>query len=243
MNRHFLIPKKSWLFLGWVLLALLSASSVAGAGKIENYSADQVFLGEKGQVRHTGKLYVTPNKMRMENPGPEGGREMIVIVRSDLGVYRMLNPEKKVYFERPLNENDMATFSDSVKRGEEVDLGTDKVGGYTCQKKRITTTVEMMGFKQTSQSIIWVSDKFDMPLRTQNSDGSMTELRNIKEGKPAEELFETPKGYRKVANMMEMFEGPSEKGTPEAAQEEGSGMGSDFRKMLPKGFKLPSGSQ
>ena len=40
------------------------------------------------------------------------------VSKQDLGLYRMLNPEKKVYFDLPLNENDMAMFSDgSIEEG------------------------------------------------------------------------------------------------------------------------------
>ena len=47
--------------------------------------------------------------------------------------------------------------------------------------------------------------KMDMPIRTKSQDGSMTELRNIKEGSPAGKYFELPKEYKKVSNMMELM--------------------------------------
>jgi len=236
-----LLTGRSRLRIGFILLAVLGLASSAWAGKIVNYSASQVHMDSNGKVMDTGKLYVTPDKMRMDMAGPEGGA-MTVIVRRDLGIYRMLNPEKKAYFERPLEENDLEEFSKNFKPIEEVNLGTEDISGYSCQKKRVTVTTEIMGFKRTGRSTVWVSERFDMPLRTQGSDGSVSELRDIKEGKPDSRLFEVPDGYRQVADVLEMYGMPSEEGRPTAAPEAAPGDDDDFRKRLPKGFKLPMGN-
>jgi hypothetical protein len=243
MGYRALFVRGSWLFIGLILVAALAVASVALAGKVESYSADQVFLDGKGNVKDSGKLYVTKDKIRMSAGGPHAGSKMIIIVRQDLGVYRMLNPQKKVYFERPINEKDVAGISKSMKPDKEEDLGTEEVSGYKCQKKRVTNTTEIMGFKQTNQSTIWVSDRFDMPLRTRGSDGSVSEIREIKEGTPDSEVFEVPEGYRKAANMMEMFE-PHGQGSSEMRRgPHGGGRGAGMPKGLPKGFKMPHGSQ
>jgi hypothetical protein len=234
---------RSWLFIGLILVAAFAVTSVASAGKVESYSADQVFLDAKGNVKDTGKLYVTKDKIRMSAGGPHAGSKMIIIVRQDLGVYRMLNPQKKVYFERPINEKDMAGISKSMKPDKEENLGTEKVSGYECQKKRVTNTTEIMGFKQTNQSTIWVSDRFDMPLRTKGSDGFVSEIREIKEGKPDSEVFEVPEGYRKAANLMEMFEPPGQGGSEMRRGPHGGGQGAGMPPDLPKGFKMPHGGQ
>ena len=240
LNRLFTVRRG--FFAGFALLAALVLASPAWAGKIVNYSADQIHMDPDGNVMTTGKVYVTPEKMRMDASGPpRGGGRMIVIVRRDLDVFRMLNPEKKAYLERPLDENDLEKFSKNFEPIEEVDLGTEEVSGYKCRKKRVTVVTEIMGFKRKNQSTVWVSDRFDMPLRTQGSDGSVSELRDIKEGKPDSRLFEVPDGYRQVASMMEMYEGPSEGGSPEATPDAGPGDDDDFRHRLPKGFKLPFG--
>jgi hypothetical protein len=244
MNERVLLVGR--IFIGLILAGTLVVSSAAWAGKVESYSADQVFLDGKGNVEHSGKLYVTKDKIRMGAAGPHAGTDMIIIVRQDLGVYQMLNPQKKVYFERPVDEKDVAGISKSMKPDKEEDLGTETVSGYECRKKRVTNTTEMMGFKQTSQTTLWVSDQFDMPLRTRGSDGSVSEIREIKEGKPDSEVFEVPKGYRKAANMMEMFERPGQGGTEMRGNphgQGGAGMPEDVRKMMPKGFKMPYGNQ
>jgi hypothetical protein len=84
----------------------------------------------------------------------------------------------------------------------------------------------------------------DMPLRTKSQDGSMTELRNIKEGDPGNKYFEVPKEYKKVSNMMELMgmdiSGSGTKRSKPA--DKGKGSGSKLQFKLPAGIKLPSGN-
>ena len=116
----------------------------------------------------------------------------------------------------------------------EKDLGTETVNGFKCRKKSVEMVVEVMGFKTKSRSVVWISKKLDMPVRTRTEDGYVTELRNIKKGRQSKKLFEIPSGYKKVGNMMETF----------AGSDEGSGGGVSLPKGLGdklKGFKLPFG--
>lgn len=236
------------------LLAILAAcallwlgASPARAGKIENFSAQQVVKNKQGQIQHTGMLYVTPDKVRMENPRGGDGPAMTVIVRRDLQKNWILNTQKKTYLERPLNEEEMQSAVDKmIKDRQSEDLGTEKVNGYQCHKKRVTVTTEFMGFKRRNRSVVWISDQFDFPLRTQDEEGMVTELTDIKKGRPAKGLFEIPAGYSQAANMMELMGDADE---PEAGDDAAPAQGSpggiqipaDVRKMLPKGFKNPFG--
>ncbi|RJR26545.1 MAG: DUF4412 domain-containing protein [Desulfobacteraceae bacterium] len=224
------------------------------AGKVKEFSADQVHIDASGKVDNSGKLFFTEGKMRIEGMNIQGPRrggqtDMIVIVRKDLKLHRMLNPKKKAYFERGIDEREMASFSGQFKKGDEKDLGTETIQGYKCRKKQVTTSFEMMGYKQTIQSIQWVSEEFPMPLRTQNQDGSATELRNIKEGNQSAELFEVPSDYTQVSDLFELMEEPSEKRSRKRQhQGEDSGKGGfnlpeGAKKYLPKGFKMPGSGE
>ena len=44
-------------------------------GKITKYTADQVMIDSKGNVEHGGKIYVTPEKIRMDGISPGGPRK------------------------------------------------------------------------------------------------------------------------------------------------------------------------
>ena len=239
---------KSWIVFLFVIGLVLISAPYSYGGKVKSYTADQVFMDAEGNIKRTAKLYVTPEKFRMEGfpTGPQGN--LVMIMRMDLKTNWTLNPEKKVYFERPLKEEEMkGGIQKTFKRGKEEALGTEKVSGYKCGKKRVTITTDFMGVKKESKSIYWVSEKFDMPLRMQSADGAITELRNIKKGQPPKRLFELPKGYSKVAGMFELFDKPSKAKAPKAAPKSKEGdedftLPEEVRKRLPKGFKLPFGN-
>jgi len=245
-----ILPWDRWYVAGFVILAVLFGLATCGyCGKIKSFSAERVSIDPSGKVSNMGKLYITPRKLRMDMSSPEGKGNILVILRKDLKIYWMLNPKAKKYFERPLNEEDWEkAMYESIKRKEK-DLGTETVNGFKCRKKEVETAVQFMGIKRKSRSIIWVSNRLVMPIRTESEDGHVTELRKIKSGRQPSRLFEVPPGYKKVANMMLLF---SESSHDEAeGLEEGSNVdkekGSFFKlpenlsDKLPKGIKWPFG--
>jgi len=233
--------------IGWILCFVavvvlfsgLSAYALLG-GKITKYTADQVMIDAKGKIQHQGKIYVMPDKMRMDGISPKGEGSIVMIFRRDKNIGWTLNPEKKLYMEKPFNEKEMEQATKKIidSRNEKV-LGTENVNGFKCTKKEVETTVEFMGFKRTTKTIVWISERLDMPIRTQSQDGSMTELRNIKEGSPASKYFEIPQEYKKASNMMELMgmdmSGHEEKPSKSAGEDKESD--SQFPFKVPKGIK------
>jgi hypothetical protein len=197
------------------LFCLISAPPVFPAGKITDYTADQVSLDASGKVRHQGKIYASGEKMRMEGMMRESGADLVMIFRGDLKKSFMLNPAKKTYFERPADPNEMpGDVMQMVKNRSEKELGREKVGGYECTKKQIDSEVEIMGMTRKTRSIVWQSPQFDMPLRTRGESGETTEMRNVREGKPDAALFEVPAGYQPVSGIMELMGMPAPSGMP-----------------------------
>jgi hypothetical protein len=185
-------------------------------GKIESFSADIVFIGADGKVKSTSKIYFTPEAMRMDglpmggmHEGISGMDNLTTITFSDQNKEYIFNHDKKLFFEAELDEQEQDMVMDMMKRYENVDeekvLGKEKVSGYDCTKKMVTTTVDMMGMKITSTETIWQSDQFDMPLRIQDEEGVIMEYRNIDTKKPSAKLFQLPTGYKKVGNIMEVM--------------------------------------
>ena len=228
--------------IGWILCFATAAVLCGGVsalalpgGKINAYTADQVMIDPDGKIEHEGKIYMTPDKMRMDGIAPTGDGNIILIFRRDKNIGWTLNPEKKLYMERPLDEEEMEEstkeFRDS--RNEKV-LGTETVSGFKCTKKEVETTIKgIYGFKKTVKTIVWVSHRLDMPIRTKSDDGSMTELRKIKEGTPASKYFEIPKGYKKVANVIELMD------MSELEEKPSKPPGEDEPSDSPLPFKLP----
>jgi hypothetical protein len=236
--------------IGWILwfisaVVLLSGLSVYAfwGDKITKFTADQVMIDANGNVQHKGKIYVTPDKMRMDGLSPTGKGKFIMIFRRDKNLGWTLNPEKKLYMERPYNEKEMekATKKFIDSKNEKV-MGTENVNGFKCTKKEVETNVEFMGFKRSVKTIVWMSKKLDMPIRTKSQDGSITELRNIKKGSPSNNYFEIPNEYKKVSNMMELMDmnmsEHEKKPQKDAGEDKESGSGLPFKlPKLPKGIK------
>ncbi len=242
------------LFFGYLFLLSVtslifspSSSFAAWGGKIKSFTADQVHIDAGGKVISSGKIYMTPVKMRVDGlPGPEKEQSFSVIYFKAKKRQYFLNHEKKRYYEGPLDEEklkqDMKTFDMSENART---LGTEKVSGYKCTKKEVETTVTFMGMRRKNKHIAWVSDRFDMPLRTKTQNGEVTELRNIKKGTPSDKYFQVPKGYEKVSSIMAvMGMGDNKRGQPEGEGEEQGRRGTPFK--IPEGlknFKLPFGGK
>jgi outer membrane lipoprotein-sorting protein len=248
MNRQYFVRKKS------VVMILVMAVIVAGwatwgyCDKIKSFSAEQVSIDPSGKVQGTGKIYMTPQKIRMEFRSQQGEGTMVNIFRRDSNIHWMLNPEAKKYVERPLDEAEMQKALKQQMEQDEKILGTETVNGFKCTKKSVVTTVKFFGMSRKTDSTIWVSKRLDMPIRTQSKEGYITELRNIKPGQQPAKLFTVPPGYQKVANMIELFGDKPPSVENKTGSDEGEKKGSFFDNLpknlkdkLPKGMKWPFG--
>ena len=199
-----------------VLASLLLSLPAAGfAQKVTDYTAEQVTMAADGKPIAQSKIYLSSGKMRVDDVMPQSGSHLIVIYRSDLKKNFMLNADKKTYTESELNEKEMAgaiMSSGHIKNRKEKMLGEETVSGYRCSKREIEAEIVVMGYKNTTRSIVWQSPKFDLPLRSRSDSGQVTELQKIQEGRPAAALFEVPADYSKVSNMMELMGDEQPKG-------------------------------
>lgn len=231
-----------FLFLSTIILLFSCRSSAFAAwgGKIDSFTADQVYIDAGGKVVSTGKLYVTPTKMRVDSlPGPKNGQSLSVIYYKAKKRQYFINHEKKRYYEGQLDEEkmkqDMKTFGMSENART---LATEKVSGYKCTKKEVETTVTFMGIKRKNKHIVWVNDRFDMPLRTKMDNGDITELRNIRKGTPSDKYFQVPKGYKKVSSIIAVMDMGTERDRGDQ-QYESEGKDQHRNGGLP--FKIPEG--
>jgi len=248
MNRQRFVRKKSFVMILVMAVIVAGWATCGYCAKIKSFSAEQVSIDPSGKVQGTGKIYMTPQKIRMDFRSPQSEGMMVNIFRRDRNIHWMLNPEAKKYVERSLDEKEMQKALKQQMKQDEKILGTETVNGFKCTKKSVATTVKFLGISRKSESIIWVSKKLDMPIRTQSKEGYITELRNIKPGRQPAKLFTVPAGYQKVANMMELFGGTPPSGEKKTGSDEGEGKGSFFDKLpknlkdkLPKGMKWPFG--
>lgn len=197
--------------LGVVLLVFLILPNFSHAlfgGKIESFTADQVGLSPQGKVTNSVKIYVSPKICRMDGmPGvrqsPRMSKNLSIFSFKEKQEEYIFNHDKKIYYQTDMDDKAMLLEMKNYKDAEEVKvLGKEKVSGYNCVKKQVTTTTTIYGMTSTNTVIIWESDRFQMPLRTKVSEGYVMEIRNIKKGTPDKKYFKMPQGYKKVGNMM-----------------------------------------
>jgi hypothetical protein len=241
----FSISNRRFWFIpfGILFFSLLAGTPPVKAEKLKAYQAER-YITQNGKEHRSGKLFVSDNRIRIENTIPNQPEEMVVIIRQDKKLMWTLYPGKKKYIESNMSDEDMRAPMSGAGHGgmnmtsKEENLGTETVNGFECKKKRIESSFEMMGQKMKTRSTVWQSDQIDFPMRTEDEHGSIQELRNIQSGTQRAELFEIPDGFTRAASMMEMMqEGkqgrPKADGLPKGQRQ----MPEEMRKMMEQQMK------
>jgi len=236
-----MLNKIGW-FLCFILSIFLLNDSSAHAiwgGKITSFTADQVHISADGKIVANMKIYITPDKMRIDGmPGCKEDLDISMIYLKGEKIHYMINHTRKLFIKMPLDEEKMKQAIKSVETSENKKiLGTEKVNGFKCIKKEIETTVKLMGFKQKTKTIVWVAKSLDMPIRTKMDDGAITELRNLKKGIPEDRYFQVPKGYKQAPNMMALIGMDLE----DSLTEEKADDNIEKKEKKREPFKLPEG--
>ncbi len=188
-----------------LLSVAVCLSTAAYAEKLQPFSAEIVTTGSSTPDKAvTAKLFSAGTKLRMEVMGN------VMIMDLTAKKSFMLMPAQKMAMEIPLQANANApkpmigdnpcSFDPSLSCK---DLGSEKMGGRAAHKWQVTQ-------KTGSVSTVWVDNKIGFPLKTESKEVK-SELKNIKEGAQAAELFEIPKDYQ----MQQM---PAMPGMPGAGQ-------------------------
>lgn len=102
-----------------------------------------------------------------------------------------------------MDENDILRAAKAYNNPDsEQILGNETVSGYKCVKKEVTSTITVMGTSITSTVILWKSDQFEFPLRTQDANVRIIEFRNIDTNEPSKNFFRRLVGYKRVDSIM-----------------------------------------
>jgi outer membrane lipoprotein-sorting protein len=184
-------PRKVGVAVALAVTLMAAGSGAPGAAQqITDFSADQVVIGAKGKVEQESKLSVAGDWVRIDKVVPADAK-MSFIYRRDLKQAVTINPGKKIYFEGSLDEK-----SFSAAMGLPAPAAVERSAGLEIDFKKA---------KKTVTNTVWVSDRLGIPLRVKTYEGRVTELRNLKEGKPDAALFETPKDFKKAATLKDVL--------------------------------------
>jgi hypothetical protein len=169
------------------LIFCLSVWSIAA-----EFSAD--LLLKQGGENITGKVYIKGDKIRQEYL--QRGEKQVMIFRYDKGLVWILVPVEKIYMEMSSREGEARDprLEEKIKdKAVTKYLGKEEVNGYICEKYQYTYNDRSLGVVMQ-----WFSKKLNYPIRSEHrspSNYTLTEYRNIKEGKVADSLFEVPGDY------------------------------------------------
>ena len=194
------------------ILTIFFATSVF-AGTISEYTADLISFDPDGNEEGITKVFSSKGKVCFEMPQQDITGAMSIIIRPDLEKMFIVVSDRGLYMEMPYYEKDgefprILPMPDMPvpKIGKEA-VGTEVINGYNTKKFFVTITTNMMGQEVSWTNVEWKAEEFDIPLRSEDEDGSVTELHNIKLISVPKSKFDIEKdGLRRINNFMELFE-------------------------------------
>jgi hypothetical protein len=186
----------------WVVPALVFA------GGPDNYTADLVMEGMSMSIAKMG------SKTRSENPMMQG---MVSLHFMDDQKMIMLSPANKTYMEQPSDSKQAPSPDDPRVVVEKKQIGSETIDGHPCIKYDSVFYLKDNP-SEKYKAILWeAKDLGGLIIRNETTlpPGKMgaaerrilTELKDVKIGAAKASMFEVPKDYRKVDNMMEMMGG------------------------------------
>lgn len=148
----------------------------------------------------TGKMFVDGARMRWDMNTPQGSMSTI-ITGSDPGdkIVTLMHGQK-MYMTATVEESDEDYWA-------AVDQGATPCEGYKKSQKHGSTSLNGRKVihwecsapenRDAPESIsLWIDKRLEIPIRTESSDGTRWELKNVSESRPGAETFEIPSGYK-----------------------------------------------
>ncbi len=163
---------------------------VSGTASALELSAD--FVSSHGNFTTVGKMYITPDKIRMDMSSPQ---DMSSITRMDKKVVWNVMHDQKSYMELPFVEDRKPRLEKEYKDEIERKLvGKETIDGHPTEKYLITYKAR----GKSDQVYQWWATDINFPIKTEDINGNWKqEYKNIKMGKQDDSLFEIPTGYKK----------------------------------------------
>jgi hypothetical protein len=204
------MKKKRFLLVVLVtsLLPIWLTAPSAPAGPPDNYTAILVMEGMTMPIAKMG------NKMRSENPMMQG---MVNLHFLDSRKMILMSTTNKTYMEQEMQQERAPSIDDPRVVIEKKQIGSETIDGHPCNKYDAVFYLKDKQAEKYKATLWEAKDLGGLAIRNETilppekAPGGrgkiMTELKEIKVGAAQASLFEVPKDYRKVNNMMEMMGG------------------------------------
>ena len=196
-----------------ILIVFFIATAAGYAGTVPEYTADLINFDPDGNEEGITKVFSSEGKVCFEMPRQDIIGAMSIIVRPDLEKMFIVMPDKDLYMEMPYNDKSgeflrILPMPDMpVPQIEKEEVGEEIINGYNTKKIFVTITTNMMGQEVSWTNVEWKAEEFDIPLRSEDEDGSVTELHNIKLVSVPKNKFDVETdGLQRIDNLMTLFE-------------------------------------
>jgi hypothetical protein len=197
--------KVRWIFF---LFCVWAIAAPAAAGQPDNYTATLVMEGMSMPIARMGA------KMRSENPMMQG---LVSLHLTDSQKNIMMSSTNKTYMEQPIEPQQAPSLDDPRVVVEKKEIGSETIDGHPCVKYDSVFYMKDNP-SEKYKAILWeakdlgglvVRNETTLPPGKTGKGGQriVTELKDVKLGAANASMFEVPKDYRKVDNMMEMMGG------------------------------------
>jgi len=197
--------QRLWNSLLFCSLLLFTVFPATAFQMPQPFSADFSTTAANGN-KVSGKWHFAPPKMRMDMTSMPSAQNspmgnMSMILDGNTQTTYMLMPQQHMYMEFHGSRDNsinagmrnlmhLLPGSDPCTGQEDMTchkLGTETVNGRNCEKWEVTG--------KGGVSTMWIDQKLLFPIKMQTDD-SVTEFTNIKEGAQDASLFTVPAGYR-----------------------------------------------
>jgi len=181
---------------------------LVSAGPPDNYTATLVMEGMSMPIARMG------DKMRSENPMMQG---MVSLHLNDAQKTIMMSSANKTYMEQSNDAKTAPSLDDPRVVVDKKQIGSETIDGHPCTKYDSVFYLKDNP-SEKYKAVLWeAQDLGGLIIRNETTlpPGKMgpgerkalTELKDVKLGAAKASMFEVPKDYRKVNNMMEVMGG------------------------------------
>ncbi len=181
-----------------IVISLITLPAMAAAAQPSEFSAT-IIMKNDGNTSNAN-LFYTPKKQRMEMRDPGSDEKSVIISRLDKEVVWMLMTSEEMYMEMSLDnekQNPLIQEPGNIIKRERI--GKDTVDGHPTIKEKVTFRKDD-GKKDSIYS--WTATDLGWAVKAEALDGSWSyTFKDIKKGRQDPELFEVPKGYKRMSGL------------------------------------------
>jgi hypothetical protein len=171
----------------------------------QQFSADLVSSNPSGQIVGTpGRVYVADGKARIETPALPNS---FLIVDTLAPASYLVRPAQRIFMDSKQSSRLTRLFvpldpADPCAQWRTMAAVAGLSGTWHCQARGPVTlegrsTVKFTVLSPRGRSTRWVNRELRFPLRIEDEDGAVLELRNVRQAPQRPDRFEIPAGYRK----------------------------------------------